>query len=137
MEYDQVSPPGRTHMADSLRVVLVDEDPDVVDVTREFLEREDSALAVSAVTSPSAAVDRVESGPVDVVVTDHEMPEMTGAQLAATLRDRHPDVSVVLYTAHDRSVLDGNRRERLAGHVRKGTGREQYAELATLIRNVG
>lgn len=123
-------------MVDRLQVLYVDEDADVAAVTREFLEREDDALDVSTTTSAADALDDVRSGHVDVVVSDYRMPEMTGLEIAAELRDVAPDVPCVLYTARERSEFADDIGDAVAGHVRKGTGTEQYTDLVSVVRDV-
>lgn len=122
-------------MAGSTRVLLVDEDAAVVDVTREFLEQVDPDLAVTTVTSTGEALDRVERDPFDVLVTDYKMPEITGVELAARVCEAEPELPCLLYTAAEPSDLDDSDGT-IAGYVRKRTGSDQYEELAALIREV-
>lgn len=122
-------------MSESVRVLLVDEDRDVLAITREFLEQEDPDLDVTAATSTDEAVERVASEAVDVLVTDLTMPEMDGVELAGAVHDRDPDLPCVLYTAHDEATVEAEYDTTLSGHVRKRTGTDQYAELAELVRD--
>jgi CheY-like chemotaxis protein len=121
-------------MSETVRVLLVDEDRDVLAVTREFLEQEDPGLDVETATSGDEAVERVAADGVDVVVTDLTMPEMDGVELASAVRD--PDLPCVLYTAHDEATVSAEYGTTLSGHVRKRTGSDQYAELAELVRGL-
>lgn len=41
-----------------------------------------------------------EEHSIDVVITDQSMPGMTGLQLAQRIRERWPDLPVVLATGH-------------------------------------
>jgi CheY-like chemotaxis protein len=125
-------------MLERVRVLVVDEDPDVLAITREFLHHEDDALTVTTVESAAAAVDRVaaDAAAVDVVVTDLSMPEMSGVELASAVHEHAPDLPCVLYTAHDRETVQEEFDTTLSGHVRKRTGNDQYAELASLVRDL-
>ena len=123
-------------MSERVRVLVVDEDPDVLAITREFLEHEDDALDVTTVESAGAAVDRAATDPVDVVVTDLSMPEMSGVELARAVHDQVSEIPCVLYTAHDRDTVEDEFDTTLSGHVRKQTGSEQYTELASLVRDL-
>jgi CheY-like chemotaxis protein len=125
-------------MSERVRVLVVDEDPDVLAITREFLEHEDDTLDVTTVQSAAGAVDRTaaDSGAVDVVVTDLSMPEMSGVELASAVHEHAPDIPCVLYTAHDRETVEDEFDTTLSGLVRKRTGTEQYAELASLVRDL-
>jgi CheY-like chemotaxis protein len=123
-------------MSETVRVLLVDEDRDVLAITREFLEQEDPVLDVATVTSTDEALERVGHDDVDVVVTDLTMPEMDGVALATAVREREPGLPCVLYTAHDEATVQAEYDTTLSGHVRKRTGNDQYAELAGLVRDL-
>ena len=123
-------------MSGTVRVLLVDEDDDVLAVTREFLGQERPPLDVETATSAGVAVERVADEDVDVVVTDLSMPEMDGVELAEAIHERDPGLPCVLYTAHDAETVAAKYDTTLSGHVRKRTGADQYAELADLVREL-
>lgn len=86
-------------MGDAYRVLVVDDDPDVALYTRTVLERRAGAV-VKAVGSPQAALESLDSFDPDVVVTDIEMPGMTGLELLSRVRVARPLLPVVVMTAH-------------------------------------
>ena len=77
-------------MPESIAVLLVDEDTDVLELTQTFLEREDEGLDVSTETSSEAALTRLEDGSFDCVVSDYNMPGMTGIEFMEAVRERSP-----------------------------------------------
>jgi signal transduction histidine kinase len=83
----------------SFAVLLVDDDPMVSSGTSAMLQD----LGHSVVTAASAAhaldMLRCET-PVDLVITDHAMPGMTGAELAKHIRDMRPDLPIILATGY-------------------------------------
>jgi LmbE family N-acetylglucosaminyl deacetylase/CheY-like chemotaxis protein len=87
-------------MADeAYRVLVVDDDVDVALYTRTVLERR-GGCTVRAISDPALARSVVDDFHPDVVVTDIEMPGMTGLELIALLRADQPDLPVVVMTAH-------------------------------------
>ena len=123
-------------MADTVRVLVVDEDPNVLALTAEFLETEAPELEVATAASATAALDHVVAEPVDALVTDLVMPEKNGVELAAAVHERDPDLPCVLYTARDRETVVAEYDTTLSGVVRKRTGTDQYAELASVVRGL-
>jgi LmbE family N-acetylglucosaminyl deacetylase/CheY-like chemotaxis protein len=81
------------------RVLVVDDDPDVALYTSTVLERR-GGCAVRAITDPTLARTAVDEFRPDVVVTDIEMPGMTGLELIALLRADQPDLPIIVITAH-------------------------------------
>lgn len=78
------------------RVLVVDDEQLVRDLTVQVLER----AGYEAVGSGDAqhALDLLDEGRFDLVVSDVVMPGVSGVELLNELRDRQPDLPVVLMT---------------------------------------
>src|SRR3978361_510166 len=85
--------------ANVYRVLVVDDDPDVALYTSTVLERR-GGCEVRSITDPTQARSAVAEFRHDLVVTDIEMPGMTGLQLIEQLRADQPDLPIVVMTAH-------------------------------------
>ncbi len=71
------------------RLLIVDDEPDILD----FLERVfRTDFEVVRASGGHDALKLLESGPVDVLITDQKMPRMTGLELLEAIRDRFPDM---------------------------------------------
>ncbi|MFB6137606.1 MAG: GAF domain-containing protein [Halobacteriaceae archaeon] len=81
-------------------LLVVDDDPEVLGLLREWLDRSDHEFAVETTTDPTAALERFRAEPVDCVVSDYQMPEMTGVDLLRAVREVDPEVPFVLFTGH-------------------------------------
>src|SRR6195952_3112384 len=81
------------------RVLVVDDDPDVALYTSTVLERR-GGCEVRSITDPTLARAAVDEFRPDVVVTDIEMPGMTGLELIEQLRTDQPDLPIIVMTAH-------------------------------------
>jgi CheY-like chemotaxis protein len=80
-------------------VLLVDDDTLVSDGTAAMLE--DLGHGVIVANSGRVALELLETHPgVDFVITDHAMPGMTGLELAKMVRERYPDLPIVLATGY-------------------------------------
>lgn len=90
MEAMRRDPPSAT-------VLIVDDDPAMRAVIRDFLEREGHRVIEESSGEQALAV--AESVRLDVVILDKEMPGMNGLDLLSSLRHGWPGVSVILVTA--------------------------------------
>jgi PAS domain S-box-containing protein len=82
-----------------LTVMAVDDDALVLMNTVFMLE--DMGHIVVGANSAREAIDLLSTGPLpDVVVTDHAMPQMTGAQLAELIASDYPQVRVVVASGY-------------------------------------
>jgi DNA-binding NtrC family response regulator len=77
-------------------VVCVDDDAVVLSTIARCLKR--APLDVRATTSPSEALGWIAADEVAVLVSDYDMPEMTGAQLAGHTRRVRPETVRILLT---------------------------------------
>jgi signal transduction histidine kinase/ActR/RegA family two-component response regulator len=81
------------------RVLVVDDDPLISMATTDMLE--DLGHSVVAASSGSAALEALRGqAEVDLVITDHAMPGMTGTELARQIRSHWPDLPVILATGY-------------------------------------
>ena len=94
-----VSAKDATGRLDGQMILVVDDQPEVLDVITAYLEA--AGAEVAATTDPFDILDalREEPGTWDLLVTDFDMPSMTGAQLAETAKDIAPGLPIVLVTA--------------------------------------
>jgi response regulator RpfG family c-di-GMP phosphodiesterase len=78
------------------RVLLVDDEPHVLDGLRRLLRAE---FAVETAAGPAMALDRIrDAGPYAVLLSDFQMPQMNGAQFLTAARAVSPDTSRILLT---------------------------------------
>jgi DNA-binding NtrC family response regulator len=80
------------------RIILVEDDRELREFLRETLD--DAGYAVSDFPTADAALRYlVADGAADAVVTDLIMPGMRGHELLHEIRDRRPELSVIIITA--------------------------------------
>jgi DNA-binding NtrC family response regulator len=80
------------------RILIVDDDAAARNALGEILR--DEGYAVELATDGFKALGKLEDFAPDVVVTDLNMPGLSGVELMAKVRERGPDCVVVVMTAH-------------------------------------
>lgn len=80
----------------STRVLVVDDDPNIVDVVRRYLERE--GFEVETATDGRQGRDRALGDPPDLLILDLMLPGMDGLEVCRQLRALAP-VPVIMLTA--------------------------------------
>jgi diguanylate cyclase (GGDEF)-like protein/PAS domain S-box-containing protein len=83
----------------SASLLLVDDEADLLEVIARRLRRR--GFTVQTAPGAKEAWDRIASQRFDLVLLDHNMPEMTGMELLAQLRQTHSpvDLPVIMLTA--------------------------------------
>jgi len=90
----------------SVSILVVDDEPDVADLFRQRFRREtrQGKYVLHYATSGAEALDRLageSEPPLVAVLSDINMPGMDGLQLLVEIKQRSPDLPVMMVTAYD------------------------------------
>jgi CheY-like chemotaxis protein len=99
----------------SVSILIVDDEPDVADLFRQRFRRETRAgtYVLHFAASGEEALDRLTSEikpQLIVILSDINMPGMDGLELLRVLKERRPELPVMMVTAYG----DDERRRRAA-----------------------
>ncbi len=94
----------------SLRIVVCDDDPAVAALIKDLLEEMGHQVALAH--SVGETLKLVAERPIDVLLTDLDLPEMSGWQLARNVRRIQPKVTVGLVTGWPLGASDAELRAR-------------------------
>jgi DNA-binding response OmpR family regulator len=120
------------------RILLVDDDPEFLGITKEFLLQEEPALDILTTPNPSKALEITRTQSLDAIVSDYQMPEMDGLQLLAQIRTDGNFLPFIMFTGRGREEvaikalnLGANR------YLKKEVGgAELFAELAHTLNSL-
>lgn len=82
-----------------LKILVADDDPHIQQAIKLCLGRADS-YNLTVVGNGLAAIEQVEQESFDLIITDQQMPQMSGTELMATLQNRGVETPVVMITAY-------------------------------------
>jgi two-component system, NarL family, response regulator DesR len=121
-------------MAATIRVVIAEDQAMVLGALAALLEMEQDIAVMACAANGREALNAVIKLKPDVLVTDIEMPVMTGLELAAELRANHPATKTVILTTFARP---GYLRRALDAGARAYLLKDRpAAELAEAVRKV-
>ena len=83
-----------------IRILLVDDDPALLDTLREYLETLGNRYVVETASQGRDALWMVARARPHVVILDVEMPGMSGIQVLTSLRASDPTLPVIMLTAN-------------------------------------
>jgi PAS domain S-box-containing protein len=125
-----------TTIADTIRILHVDDEPGFADMTSSFLEREDDRFAVQTATSAAAGLDILADSDIDCVVSDYDMAERNGIQFLEAVRAEYDDLPFILYTGKGSEEIASDAISAgVTDYLQKESGTDQYAVLANRITN--
>jgi len=117
-------------------VLVVDDDQQVAEMTATFLERELADARTTTLTDPAAAVPTLREERFDCIVSDFDMPPLSGLELLERVRGAGIDLPFVLFTSKGSEEIAS--RAISAGvdeYLQKG-GPETYSVLANAVANL-
>ncbi|AJY75893.1 response regulator [Paenibacillus beijingensis] len=83
------------------RVVIVDDEPIICNGIQAFIDWEKEGVAVEAVcTNSAAALTAMENLPVDILITDIQMPLMNGIELMKEAFVLYPRLKVIMISSY-------------------------------------
>ncbi|RPI79190.1 MAG: PAS domain S-box protein [Desulfobacteraceae bacterium] len=113
----------------SERVLLVDDEPVILNVGRRMLERLGYKVSTAASGKEALQIYREAKGRIDLVVLDMVMPELSGEQTYKLLKEHDPQVKVLLSTGYS---IHGQAAELLAsgcnGFIQKPFNLQEFSK---------
>lgn len=79
------------------RILVVDDDADIVDLVEAMLSPEHQIVGV---TDTTEALETLRNSPVDLLVTDIRMPVQNGFMLIQQAKKLNPDLRVIVISAY-------------------------------------
>lgn len=122
-------------MPDRIRVLYVDDEPDLLEIGKLFLEDEERFRVDTALSAPDA-LNSDTLPACEAIVSDYQMPDMNGIEFLKTVRKQHGDLPFILFTGKGREevVIDAINNGADFYLQKGGDPIAQFAELAHKIR---
>ncbi len=79
-------------------ILLIDDDPDLLDVYREVFGQLPSQPVIRTASSGARGLAMLETEPVSLLICDLKMPKLDGLQVLSIVRRKYPDLRTVVLT---------------------------------------
>ena len=87
------------------RVLLVDDDPEVLDVIRILVQQKAPELEIITTDTAKSALEKTEKEKFDIIISDYLMPDSSGLDLLEALRSGGDESVFVVWTGHSREEI--------------------------------
>ncbi|MFA5331259.1 MAG: PAS domain S-box protein [Methanoregula sp.] len=117
-----------------IRTLYVDDDPDLLEIGRIYLERA-HGLTVETERSVKNALAKIRTGSYDAIISDYSMPEMDGIRFLRKVRTCSRKIPFILFTGKGREevVIDALNSGADFYLQKGGEPKAQFAELYSMI----
>ncbi|MDD4254702.1 MAG: response regulator [Methanofollis sp.] len=117
-----------------ISVLLVDDDPMILDITRLYLERW-GEFSVTTCEGATEALDILDNRSFDAIISDYEMPDMDGIEFLKVVRERGETSPFIIFTGHGREEIGIEAHNGGANfYLQKGGDpKKQFATLKNMV----
>ncbi len=118
---------------------LVDDHQIVIDGLTSLLKGNDQFEFAFATTNSNDVVSKINSTPIDILLTDIMMPQLSGSQLAKEVKQKFPKVRILALSMSGQGDLVNEMIEDsdIAGYVLKNIGKQELVNAIEKIANGG
>lgn len=96
-------------------ILVLDDEENICEILREFLSRDGHEVVTAR--RGEDGLELLEKRPFDILITDLNMPGVSGWELARQVRRDAPETLIIMLTGWGSQVEHLNRRERIIDHI--------------------
>ena len=120
------------------KLFLVDDHQIVIDGLNTMLKRNKDYNVVGEALNGKEGIDFIEKHEIDILITDINMPEMSGTDLTRIVKEKYPHVKVLILSMYnDREIIHDIIMSEAEGYILKNTGKEELLNALEKITNGG
>jgi two-component system nitrate/nitrite response regulator NarL len=119
---------------DKLKVLVVDDHPMVLEGMRGMLAEIQFAEVGGLAQNAFHAMERIKECTPDIVITDINMPEITGIELTGKIMKEYPKVKVIaMSTFNERSYISQMIQAGASGYLLKSASKEEIEQALLTV----
>jgi two-component system nitrate/nitrite response regulator NarL len=121
-----------------VNVRLVDDHPFMIDGIKALLAESTKFKTVADTSFPEKVLDIIRNQPVEILITDINMPKITGLELTKMVKSQFPEIKVLALSMHgDKQTVSEMLDAGIIGYVLKNTGKAELMEALERISTGG
>lgn len=119
---------------DKLKVIVVDDHPMVIEGMRAMLQQIAYVELCAAASNAFMALEMVEEQQPDLVITDINLPEISGIELTAKLKKEYPAIKIIgMSTFNERSYISQMIQSGADGFLVKSASKEEIEKAISSV----
>ncbi|MFB6116816.1 MAG: response regulator [Candidatus Nanosalina sp.] len=117
-------------------LMLVDDSRDILELSEMVLDRENNDFSVHSTTDPDEVLESFNGCELDAIISDYDMPQMTGIELLEEVREVDQDFPFILYTGKGTEEIAVDAiNAGVTDYFQKEAGTEHYSLIANSVEN--
>ena len=109
-----------------IRVLLVDDHQMFLDGLNTMLAKNKDYTIIGTALNGKEAIEFLGKNPVDIVITDINMPHMSGTELTVAIKESMPDIKVLILSMYnEREIIHEIVMSEAEGYILKNAGKQE------------
>ncbi len=101
------------------RIMIIDDELDILDVLKQFLERI-GTFDIETHSNPDTALQMAKTGDYDLILSDIMMPSTSGMDILEDIKKTNPNIKIILMTAYSsKNKVDESQRLGVDAFIKK------------------
>ncbi|MHA1910100.1 MAG: PAS domain S-box protein, partial [Candidatus Kariarchaeaceae archaeon] len=88
-----------------MKILFVDDEPDLLTIGKIYLEKKNADFEIITAESAKEAFKILEKEEIDVIVSDYQMPEVSGLEFLQLVRANNQDTPFIIFTGRGREEV--------------------------------
>ena len=121
-----------------IKILIADDHQMFIDGIKSMLRKQKDLHIVAEANDGKPALEILRNQEIDLLISDINMPEMSGTELTKIVKSELPHVKVLVLTMYnDREIISEIVTAEAEGYILKNTGRAELIEAITKIMDHG
>ncbi len=119
-------------------ILIVDDHQMFIDGLKSLLRKQDTFIVAAEALNGKEALAIIENIKIDIILCDISMPEMNGIELTKIVKEKFPEIKIIILSMHnDSSVISDIMMAEAEGYILKNTGKKELFDALTKVANSG
>lgn len=93
-------------ISEKIRILIVDDEPDILEQAKIFLEKEREKFDIKTASSAEKALEKLNGEEFDGIVSNYQMPGMDGLEFLEIIREeKNSDIPFIIFTGKGREEV--------------------------------
>ena len=125
-------------MSDPTKLLLVDDHEIFLDGLESLLSSSDQIHIIATALNGKLALEEIGLNLPDVLITDLSMPEMDGIKLVKEVKEKYPEIKILVLSMHDdRETIMQIMMVEAEGYLLKNTGKKELLRAIDRLMDGG
>ncbi|OFX59581.1 MAG: hypothetical protein A2046_04185 [Bacteroidetes bacterium GWA2_30_7] len=120
------------------KILIVDDHQMFIDGIKSLLRNQNVYNIIAEALDGKSALDVIENNKIDIVISDINMPNMSGIELIKIIKSKYPEIKVIIVSMHnDRTIISEIMMAEAEGYILKNTGKKELFDALYNVSNHG